>query len=117
MPRLPIICGSRGALQAHRASEHGYFWPARRLHIASFCPACLTDFGTRPRVLHHLRLRQGATCLRTTLEQWAPIHEVEWRVLDRADARAITILKAKGRKETWAERPAFSPSFMNSILF
>ena len=70
------ICSKRfistRALAVHRSRAHGKQRLAPRLVDGSTCPACLTDFRTRLRLIHHLEY-SSAKCLEVVTSEVHPL--------------------------------------------
>ena len=82
---------------------------ARFFVLDSRCPACGTDFHTRPRALHHLQY-DSKRC-RAMMHEGALHRFSEQRVFqaDRIDAAAARGAVSRGETRTRALRPPQAP--------
>ena len=100
------VCFTSASLKSHKMRMHSYRHPARALVTDAVCPACMTDFWVRPRLLFHLK-KNSSKCLEVLSAWRKPFPQEE---LDRADAQDEVLRKlrkSQGRPYLWAEFPAF----------
>ena len=86
-------------LNNHAHRSHGYVSPVRSYIIDLQCKACLTTFGTRERLVQHLRNFTTNDCLSVLAGVYQPIPSPMVAALD-ADALFLT-------KSASAVAPAF----------
>ena len=83
------ICSKRfistRALAVHRSRAHGKKRLAPQLVDGSTCPACLTDFRTRLRLIHHLEY-SSPKCLEVVASEVPPLSVERARELAAIDA-------------------------------
>ena len=85
-PECGKLCHPQG-MGAHQAKEHGKIRVARLYFDASgICPACLSNFGSRLRCMHHIHYGSAACLTELEAGGFVPLQEDLRAQLDRLDA-------------------------------
>ena len=99
------VCFTARGLRSHRARVHAYRHPARLYASGSYCPSCVTQFHTRPRLLVHLKYTK-VKCLRQLMALRTPLDNETVIELDRADERERQRLRRIGESQWRARIPS-----------
>jgi len=88
--------GSFTAVAAHAKKAHGYQSPAAPALHSTACLACLHEFHTRPRIIHHL-LVGSRKCCDAVIANLAPNPAAAELLSSQERARAAEERKIPGR--------------------
>ncbi len=89
-------CASKAVLDGHMSKTHSKISCARLFAFGTRCLACLTEYGSRPRLIRHLG-RKGCKCLIAFIANVIPMTPEEYKPLDQEDLIRIKELRSVGR--------------------
>ena len=97
---------SNAALKSHAMRKHAYIHPARRFADGSSCSACLKEFTSRVRLLHHLKYK-SKRCLCAIMAFKTPIPHERRVELDSFDEKERQARHKMGKSACAAEIPVY----------
>ena len=98
------ICSSWHGLKIHQMRMHMYRVPIRAYVDTVHCPVCMVNFGTRIRVLHHLR-RAANLCRPIIISRFSRLPVEQVALMDAHDAKNIAAGKRLGHvRGVWTGR-------------